>query len=160
MTISLKKLPTLTQSQEWTCEFGCNHIVPKLYENAYKLVWDKDGSLKDKMAEYFYTCQHGHVLEIWDNEKNETVLVDERFYQEIKPKCELSIDFINSAIKELESHIEKHDTLSQDIAQIFSGVEISYCLTLKNGEEFSIYLEDFKALRDRLAMPKKVYVME
>ena len=160
MTISLKKLPTLTQTQEWTCELGCNHIVPKLYENAYKLVWNKDGSLKEKMAEYFYTCQNNHVLEIWDNEKNETILVDERFYQEIKPKCDLSLEFINSAIDDLERHVEKFNSLDSNLTQVFSGVEVSYCLNLKNGEEFSIYLEDFKALRDRLTMPKKVYVME
>lgn len=156
-TKPLKKLPTLTKTQEWDCDAGCDHIEPKLHENAYLLTWDKDGALIDKKAEYYYTCQHGHILKIWDTEECDNVLLDDRFYKEIELKSDLTLDDINAAIDDLEKYADKYRTLSPELAEMFSSIEASYTLTLKNGDELSIYLEDFKALRDRLNMPEKKY---
>lgn len=159
MIKQLKKLPTLKDNQSWCCERGCDVIKPKLSQHAYSLSWDNDGNLTDKKVDYYYTCQRGHLLEVWDEDKG-PVDLDERFYQELDPKSELTIELINHAINELEQHVNKFENSDPEFTAMFSGVDVSYCLTLKNGEKFSAYLEDFKALRDRLLLPEPVYVME
>ena len=153
----MRKLPVLFENNEWCCEVGCDHISPKLYENIYQCSWDKDGNLKSKKSEYYYTCQNNHALAVWDSEKCEIAELEDRFYKEVDRR-NFDLDSVNVAISDLESTLEKYNKfrLSHEISKVFENAEVSYFLTLKSGEEFQMYLEDFKALRDQFIFEEKV----
>lgn len=75
-------LPTLESHQEWACEQGCTVYKPKHYKNVYSQQWDVSGNLTQELFEKYWTCQHGHLLMVWDNNTNDYVELDEQFYKE------------------------------------------------------------------------------
>ncbi|EMP8703149.1 hypothetical protein ACT4ZY_06730 [Acinetobacter baumannii] len=76
------KLPTLTETQEWACEQGCDSVHPRLYRNVYSQTWDTDGNLTEELAEHYYTCGRKHLLMVWDESTSDYVELADEFYKE------------------------------------------------------------------------------
>lgn len=135
----IRRLPELEDHQEWACEVGCDNIEPKLFRNVYQQSWDLEGNLTSELAEHYYTCQHGHVLQVWNEEVSDYATLPDEAYQNRKVPEGATLSNIENLITEMQTQkarmISKFDSLDQEI---FKFAKVSFELTLKSGEVLSM----------------------
>lgn len=135
----IRQLPELEDHQEWACEGGCDHIEPKLFRNVYQQSWDLEGKLTSELAEHYYTCQHGHVLQVWNEEVSDYATLPDEAYQNRKVPEGATLSNIENLIAEMQTQkarmISKLGSLDQEI---FKFAKVSFELTLKSGEVLSM----------------------
>lgn len=157
MTNFIRKLPELGENQEWACDGRCDHIRPKLFENIYKQSWNNDGVCIEKQSEFYYTCQHGHQLFVWDIDGNDYLDLDVKFYEEVENTYNFTLDNVNDLIGELESRITdfKH-SFSAQLMPLFGSATASLIFTEKDtGSEVEISLPFLKSLKDQMELVLK-----
>ncbi len=144
----IRQLPELEDHQEWACEGGCDHIEPKLFRNVYQQSWDLEGKLTSELAEHYYTCQHSHVLEVWDNNVNECVTLPDEVYQP-RENPGLNLKQVQILRDELDAARIKYtaDELGE-VANYFKFAKVSFEITFKNQKTLSVdhdYLNEIEA---------------
>lgn len=149
-TQPIRQLPELEDHQEWACDGGCSNIKPRLFRNVYSEFWDDNGKKLHELAEHYYTCQKDHVLEIWDNEKNDHVVLPDEAYQERENTYNFSLEQISYLRKALDEAKEQYtgENLGE-VGKIFQHASVAIEATLKNGDILKItyeYLDEIEAL--------------
>lgn len=147
-TQPIRRLPELEEHQEWECHGGCSDIEPKLFRNVYSESWDKNGKKLHELAEHYYTCQKDHVLEIWDNEKNDHVVLPDEAYQP-RENPGLNLKQVQILRDELDAARIKYtpDELGE-VAKYFKFAKVSFEITFKNQKTLSVdhdYLNEIEA---------------
>lgn len=147
---TIKRLPELEEHQEWVCEFGCNEVIPVLKKHSYAKSWDiKTGEKTRDLTEHYYTCERGHTLLVWDQDKHDEVVLPEEAYQPRENTYELTIEHVDSLLASLES--EKQKIIDGGIydGRLFKEFKISYELQFKSGKTLSVdeaYLNEIKGV--------------
>jgi hypothetical protein len=135
----IRQLPELEDHQEWTCEHGCDDIEPRLFKSVYAESKDENGVKTRELFEHYYTCQNGHVLEVWDNNANECVTLPDEAYQNREVPEGANLPNIENLIVEMQAQkarmISNLDSLDQ---KIFKFAKVSFELTFKSGEVLSV----------------------
>ena len=135
----IRQLPELEDHQEWACEAGCNHIEPKLFRNVYQQSWDLEGKLTSELAEHYYTCQHGHVLQVWNEEVSDYATLPDEAYQERPVPEGLTLPYIEKLIAELQSEKTRIiNNMDSETQKLFKFSKISFELTFKSGEVLGV----------------------
>lgn len=146
----IRRLPELEDSQEWACEHGCDHIEPKLYRHVYFESWDKNGVKLHEGAEHYYTCQKGHVLEVWDRESVDYVVLPDEAYQERENTHGFTLDQIHELRKMLDE--AKREFCADDLGELseyFKSAHVSIEVIFKGQDTLTItyeYLDELEAL--------------
>lgn len=144
----IRQLPELEDHQEWACEGGCDHIEPKLFRNVYQQSWDLEGKLTSELAEHYYTCQHGHVLEVWNEEVSDYATLPDEVYQP-RENPGLNLKQVQILRDELDAARIKYtaDELGE-VAKYFKFAKVSFEITFKNQKTLSVdhdYLNEIEA---------------
>lgn len=144
----IRQLPELEDHQEWTCEHGCDDIEPRLFKSVYAESKDENGVKTRELFEHYYTCQHGHVLEVWDNNANECVTLPDEVYQP-RENPGLNLKQVQILRDELDAARIKYtaDELGE-VAKYFKFAKVSFEITFKNQKTLSVdhdYLNEIEA---------------
>lgn len=145
-TKPIYRLPELTDSQSWVCAAGCNHVRPMLFKNVYREIYSPEGDLLERDAEHYYTCQHGHLLEIWCESAGDYIeLPDEAYKEYAEAELNISIDFVESMLTEIGRCAEKLNALGMKDINI--GLEFN---SVDSGNIGSYSLEHLNELKAAL----------
>lgn len=135
----IRQLPELEDHQEWVCEHGCDHIEPKLYRHVYSESWDREGIKLHELAEHYYTCQHGHVLQVWNEEFSDYATLPDEAYQERPVPEGLTLPYIEKLVAELQSEKTRIiNNMDSETQKLFKFSKISFELTFKSGEVLGV----------------------
>lgn len=141
-------LPTLEPGQEWACDGACENIEPKLHRNVYRQEWDAKGTLLDQKAEHYYTCQNGHLLCVWGEEKRDYVTLPDEAYKTPVNTFGLSLHDIEQFLAELK----------EDTAQFRTDMNMpnlhaqSFVIVTPEGEPVSISISYLNEIRAQLSV--------
>lgn len=124
----IRKLPELNKQQEWACEGGCDFIKPKHFESIFSESVGLGGGLIERKSEFYYTCQKGHKLEVWDNDKADMVVLGDEYYQEEAEKIvqtdsiQGSIDLLYNEMDSLKNSIVEEGFLDNEQAELIENL--------------------------------------
>ena len=78
----LYTLPELTKTQEWICDGGCSNIKPRLTKNIFQsTICCMTGMTLEAKYEEYFVCSGGHVVGVWDDEIDDEIEVDDKYYE-------------------------------------------------------------------------------
>jgi hypothetical protein len=137
------RLPELTETQDWACDGGCSRIQPVLYRNIYARSHTADGLIVRELSEHYYTCQHGHILYVWDENEVEPVELDAIAYKPHENERGWTLKDIDTLKNELDHQVS---VLTGSIG--FHSFKAAFEVKLKNGKKIEItqsYLNEMRA---------------
>jgi len=139
------RLPGLTDTQDWACDGGCRDIEPVLYRNIYAQSKSTDGLIVRELSEHYYTCQHGHILYVWDEKESDPVELDAIAYKPHENVRGWTLKDIDVISDELDHQVSLFTgSVGLPKADYIGSFEIK----LKNGETIEItqsYLNELRA---------------
>ncbi|ENV14707.1 hypothetical protein F965_00053 [Acinetobacter schindleri NIPH 900] len=151
------RLPCLEEHQEWACIGGCSDVKAKLHRNVYRQSWNAAGVLINEEAEFYYTCQNGHLLEVWDRNAVDYVELPEIHYKEHTNEHGLTIADIDNLIGQIEEPMQRLNSILKDTNSPFFNAVLS--IEIEGKEELSFSLNYLKELRTVLLDQQKNAIM-
>lgn len=142
----IKQLPKLDDHHEWGCSSGCSLVTPKLHRHIYAESWNTQGVKIRELAEHYYTCELGHLLEVWDTETHDYVVLAEEAYTTRENRFNFNLDHIEKIREELNLTRNKH--ANKCITEMFHSATVTLECTLADGSVVSItheYLNEIEA---------------
>lgn len=162
----IRRLPDLTDTQEWCCEGGCSNVTPRLYRKVYSESWDAEGVKTSEHAESYYTCLNGHILTVWDKDDNDYINLPEEHYWEPENPLDLKLEDVHRIGLQLHQLEEKHrksvDESNDPLTKMFKFAKAS--ITIRNnstGYEYDLDMNKIKEieallLKDTIMYPDKI----
>lgn len=148
----IKQLPELGDTHEWACEHGCSDINPKLFKNIYVQRYDSSGVLLEQKAEFYYTCQQNHVLEVYDTESGDYVELPAEAYTSRKNTHDLTIESVKKIRTLLNDGVPERLSTTKEEADFLKSLTMAFEVILKDGSVIHInnpYLDEIEVLFDQ-----------
>lgn len=144
----IRQLPELEDNQIWTCEGHCDDIQPKLHKQLRARFIDGYDIVQNELYSFHYTCQNGHVLEVWDNNANECITLPDEAYQP-RENPGLNLKQVQILRDELDATRIKY-TADEfgEVAKYFKFAKVSFEIIFKNQKTLSVdhdYLNEIEA---------------